>query len=320
MSRLFGTDGVRGIAGETLTCELAIQIGSAAAEVLSGLRRRPLFVIGKDTRMSSDMLECAIAAGLCSVGADVIFAGVVPTPAVAYLVGKYKADAGVMISASHNSAEFNGIKIFGGDGYKLADALEEQIEAIVLDNVGERKPSVGTDLGKASRAENAVVDYVNHLKTTVPYSLAGLRIAVDCANGSASATARKLFTELGANATFLFDTPDGTNINAGCGSTHLEALKAYVVEHGMDAGIAFDGDADRCLCVDDTGREIDGDIIMAICAKDMKERVEQHSRVLPRDDRMGLEWCEALLVLAQFGDELAASPAFLGEKDSLHRG
>ena len=272
MGRLFGTDGVRGIAGETLTCELAIQIGSAAAEVLSGLRRRPLFVIGKDTRMSSDMLECAIAAGLCSVGADVIFAGVVPTPAVAYLVGKYKADAGVMISASHNSAEFNGIKIFGGDGYNLADALEEQIEAIVLDNVGERKPSVGTDLGKASRAENAVVDYVNHLKTTVPYSLAGLRIAVDCANGSASATARKLFTELGANATFLFDTPDGTNINAGCGSTHLEALKAYVVEHGMDAGIAFDGDADRCLCVDDTGREIDGDIIMAICAKDMKER------------------------------------------------
>ena len=272
MGRLFGTDGVRGIAGETLTCELAIQIGSAAAEVLSGLRRRPLFVIGKDTRMSSDMLECAIAAGLCSVGADVIFAGVVPTPAVAYLVGKYKADAGVMISASHNSAEFNGIKIFGGDGYKLADALEEHIEAIVLDNVGERKPSVGTDLGKASRAENAVIDYVNHLKTTVPYSLAGLRIAVDCANGSASATARKLFTELGADATFLFDTPDGTNINAGCGSTHLEALKAYVVEHGMDAGIAFDGDADRCLCVDDTGREIDGDIIMAICAKDMKER------------------------------------------------
>ena len=272
MGRLFGTDGIRGIAGETLTCELAIQIGSAAAEVLSGLRRRPLFVIGKDTRMSSDMLECAIAAGLCSVGADVIFAGVVPTPAVAYLVGKYKADAGVMISASHNSAEFNGIKIFGGDGYKLADALEEQIEAIVLDDVEVRKPSVGVDLGKASHAENAVLDYVNHLKTTVPNSLDGLRIAVDCANGSASVTAHKLFTELGADATFLFDTPDGTNINKGCGSLHLEALKAYVVEHGLDAGIAFDGDADRCLCVDDTGREIDGDIIMAICAKDMKDR------------------------------------------------
>ena len=272
MGRLFGTDGIRGIAGEKLTCELAMEIGRAAAEVLTGLRRRPLFVIGKDTRMSSDMLECAIAAGLCSVGADVIFVGVVPTPAVAYLVGKYKADAGVMISASHNSAEFNGIKIFGGDGYKLADALEEQIEAIVLDDVPVRKPSVGTDLGKSSHAENAVLDYVNYLKTTVPNSLDGLHIAVDCANGSASATARKLFAELGAEADILFDQPDGTNINENCGSTHLEALKAYVVEHNLDAGIAFDGDADRCLCVDDTGREIDGDIIMAICAKDMKER------------------------------------------------
>ena len=272
MGRLFGTDGIRGIAGETLTRELAMEIGGAAAEVLSGLRRRPLFVIGKDTRMSSDMLECAIAAGLCSVGADVIFTGVVPTPAVAYLIGKYKADAGVMISASHNSAEFNGIKVFGGDGYKLADALEEQIEAIVLDGAEMRKPSVGIDLGKATHAENACLDYVNYLKTTVPYSLDGLRIAVDCANGSASTTAHKLFTELGADATFLFDTPDGTNINAGCGSLHLDALKAYVVEHGLDAGIAFDGDADRCLCVDDTGSEIDGDIIMAICAKDMKER------------------------------------------------
>lgn len=272
MGRLFGTDGIRGIAGEKLTCELAMEIGRAAAEVLSGLRRRPLFVIGKDTRMSSDMLECAIAAGLCSVGADVILVGVVPTPAVAYLIGKYKADAGVMISASHNSAEFNGIKIFGGDGYKLADALEEQIEAIVLDDVPVRKPAIGTDLGKSSHAENAVLDYVNYLKTTVPNSLDGLRIAVDCANGSASATAKKLFAELGAEAEILFDQPDGTNINAGCGSTHLEALKAYVVEHGLDAGIAFDGDADRCLCVDDTGREIDGDFIMAICAKDMKER------------------------------------------------
>jgi phosphoglucosamine mutase len=272
MGRLFGTDGVRGIAGDTLTCELAIQIGRAAAGVLSGLRRRPLFVIGKDTRVSSDMLECAIAAGLCSVGADVIVAGVIPTPAVAFLVGKYKADAGIMISASHNTAEFNGIKIFGGDGYKLADALEEQIEKIVLDNPETRAPAVGIEIGKASRAESAATDYVNHLKATVPNSLSGLKIAVDCANGSASVTARKLFAELGADATILFDTPDGMNINRGCGSLHLEALKEYVVKNGLDAGVAFDGDADRCLCVDDTGREIDGDIIMAICAKDMKER------------------------------------------------
>ena len=273
MGRLFGTDGVRGVANEQLTCELAMQIGRAAAAVLLGnSRRRPVFVVGMDPRISSDMLCYALTAGLCSVGADVMLLGKVPTPAVAFLVGKYKADAGVMISASHNSSEFNGIKIFSGSGYKLPDALEEQIEAIVLDHVSVPTPAASNDIGKVSYCQTAVKDYVDHLKSTVPFSLDGLRIAVDCANGSASTTAGKLFSELGAKADILFDKPDGLNINAACGSTHIEALQKYVVDNGLDAGVAFDGDADRCLCVDSEGTLVDGDFIMAICAKDMKAR------------------------------------------------
>lgn len=273
LGRLFGTDGVRGIANEKLTCELAMQIGRAAAAVLSGgARRRPIFAVGMDTRISSDMLSMALTAGLCSTGADVLMLGVVPTPAVAYLVGKYKADAGVMISASHNPAEFNGIKIFSGDGYKLPDALEEQIEAIVLDKVDSPRLALGDDLGKVVYKTGAVKDYVDHLRATVAFSLEGLNIAVDCANGSASVSAGKLFEALGASAVMLSDAPDGVNINRECGSTHMEALTCYVKEHHLDAGVAFDGDADRCLCVDDAGNLIDGDFIMAICALDMKKR------------------------------------------------
>lgn len=273
MGRLFGTDGVRGIANRELTCELALGIGRAAASVLAnGSRRRPVFVIGADTRASSDMLCAALTAGLCSVGADVLQLGVVPTPAVAFLVGKYKADAGVMISASHNPAEYNGIKIFSGDGYKLPDALEEQVEAIVLDHVSAPPAPIGGEVGHVTYCPNAVKDYVEHLKSTVPYSLDGLHIAVDCANGSAAVTAERLFTELGADCTFLACTPNGVNINDRCGSTHMEALCDYVKANGLDAGVAFDGDADRCLCVDNEGNVVDGDFIMAICAADMAER------------------------------------------------
>ncbi|MDL2206406.1 phosphoglucosamine mutase [Eubacteriales bacterium OttesenSCG-928-N13] len=273
MGRLFGTDGVRGVANETLTCELAMQIGRATAQVLSGnSRRRPVFAVGMDPRISSDMLSFSITAGLCSVGADVLVLGVVPTPAVAYLVGKYKADAGIMISASHNSSEFNGIKIFSGDGYKLPDELEERIESIVLDKVDIAQPAAAADIGKVTYKTSAVKDYVDHLKSTVSHSLDGLRIAVDCANGSASVSAEKLFTDLGADCTILSNEPDGLNINRDCGSTHMEALRSYVIEHKLDAGIAFDGDADRCLCVDGNGELLDGDFIMAICALDMKRR------------------------------------------------
>ncbi|MBR7185250.1 MAG: phosphoglucosamine mutase [Clostridia bacterium] len=273
MGRLFGTDGVRGIANTDLSCERALAIGRAAAMVLAdGCRRRPVVAVGADTRTSSDMLACAAMAGLCSVGADVIDLGVVPTPAVAYLVGKYKADAGIMISASHNPAEYNGLKVFSGDGYKLPDALEEQIEAMVLDPAEEWPTPIGGSVGKITRAQYAARDYAEHVKSSVLYSLDGLHIAIDCANGASSVTAKQIFEGLGAQVEILFDRPNGTNINDGCGSTHMEALAAYVRENQLDAGIAFDGDADRCLAVDEQGNLIDGDQIMAICALDLHER------------------------------------------------
>ncbi len=273
MGRLFGTDGVRGIANKDLTCELAMNLGRAAATVLStNARRRPIFVVGMDTRISSEMLSSSLTAGLCSVGADVYVLGTVPTPAVAYLISKYKADAGIMISASHNSAEYNGIKMFSGDGYKLPDALEEQIEKLVLDDKEFGEYKIGENVGKVTYMTNATKDYIDHLKSTVPNSLDGLKIAVDCANGSASTTAKNLMEQLGAEATILFAEPDGININENCGSTHIEALSKYVVENKLDMGVAFDGDADRCLCVDEKGNLIDGDQIMAICSQDMKER------------------------------------------------
>ena len=273
MGRLFGTDGIRGIANKDLTCELATKLGRAAAAVLTNKStRHPRVIIGKDTRLSSDMLESAMAAGLCSVGASVVLLGVVPTPAVAYLVEKYKADAGVMISASHNSYEYNGIKIFSGDGYKLPDDLEERIESIILGEVALPPQPEDRDIGTVTTAPNAIRDYIDHVKSTVHFSLDGLEIALDCANGSSSKTAETLFTELGAKVHMLSDAPTGININENCGSTHMEALAEYVKTHAVDAGIAFDGDADRCLAVDENGEEVDGDFIMAICGMDMKDR------------------------------------------------
>ena len=274
MGRLFGTDGARGIANSELTCELAINIGRAAAMVLTehSSGRHPVVIIGKDTRLSSDMLEGALIAGLCSVGADVLLLGVVPTPAVAFLIKEYHADAGIMISASHNPFEFNGIKIFSSDGYKLPDALEEEIESIVIDQVRLYNMPTGDGLGRVSRAEHAVEDYIDHVISTVPYRLDGMRIAIDCSNGSASRTAEQLFTRLGAECHMMADRPDGININDHCGSTHLESLQHYVVEQGLQAGVAFDGDADRCLAVDEKGNVIDGDFIMAICALDLASR------------------------------------------------
>ena len=273
MGRLFGTDGARGVANKELTCELAMNIGRAAAMVLTEQSdKKPVFVIGKDTRLSSDMLEGAIVAGLCSVGADVITLGVVPTPAVALLVKKYNADAGIMISASHNPFEFNGIKIFSGTGFKLPDSLEEEIEAIVLDNV---KPYTVADmdkLGKVTVADNAVNEYVDHVVSTVPEKPQGLKVAFDCSNGSSSRTAKAIFEKLGVECHITHCTPDGTNINKDCGSTHIEALAEYVKANNLDCGIAFDGDADRCLAVDENGELVDGDFIIAMCALDLKER------------------------------------------------
>ncbi len=273
MGRLFGTDGARGVANTELTIELAMNIGRAAAMVLTSKEvEHPTFLIGKDTRLSGDMLEGALIAGLCSVGANVKLLGVVPTPAVAYLVKKYSADAGIMISASHNPYEFNGIKIFSSQGYKLPDELEEKIEAIILDNAEPYTVPAHEGLGTVETVDTAADEYIDYVASTVNHDLSGMEIALDCSNGSSSRTAEKLFTKLGAKVHMLFDNPDGVNINANCGSTHMETLMAYVKEHKLDAGLAFDGDADRCLAVDDNGELVDGDYIIAICAADMKSQ------------------------------------------------
>lgn len=275
MGRLFGTDGARGVAVTELTCELAMQIGRAAAAVLTRHKtdgERANILIGKDTRISSDTLEAALIAGITSVGVDVRLLGVVPTPAVAYLVTAHKADAGVMISASHNSVEYNGIKLFSGTGFKLPDSVEEEIEELILDTPDQIQLKNGCDIGRVSVLSSAAEEYINHLADTADCSFGELTVAIDCANGSASVTAEKLFTRLGARCVMLSDAPDGCNINLNCGSTHLDNLRGFVKENKCDLGIAFDGDADRCLAVDESGRVIDGDKLIAIIADYMKEK------------------------------------------------
>lgn len=273
MGRLFGTDGARGVAITELTCEMAMQIGRAAALILTKkVSHKPQILIGKDTRISSDVLEAALCAGICSVGADAVILGVVPTPAVAHLVREKNADAGVMISASHNSVEFNGIKLFSSTGYKLSDEIEEEIERLILDAPEEITLKSHTEIGKITRCETAADEYIEHIKSTIDTDLSGLRVALDCANGSSSATAKKLFEELGADVLLISDQPDGTNINKNCGSTHMENLMSFVVENSCDCGLAFDGDADRCLAVDEKGELIDGDKLIAICAKAYREQ------------------------------------------------
>ena len=273
MGRLFGTDGARGIANSELTCELATNIGRAAAYVLTEkTTEKPKVLIGKDTRVSSNMLEMALAAGLCSVGADVVLVGFVPTPAIAFLVKDREADAGIMISASHNPCEYNGIKIFDGNGYKLPDALEEEIEALVLDDMSPIKFPVGGEVGSVFLRHDYVDLYIDHLAKSVDTDLSGLKIAIDCANGCASYTAEKLFTRLGATVHMMHCNPNGVNINARCGSTHMEDITDYINGHDMDLGLAFDGDSDRCLAVDENGKLIDGDRMIAVFALDMKEK------------------------------------------------
>ncbi len=273
MGRLFGTDGARGVANKELTAEIAMNIGRAAAMVLvSDEVEHPTVLIGRDTRLSGDMLEGALIAGLTSVGANVELLDVVPTPAVAYLVKKYNADAGIMISASHNPFEFNGIKIFSSEGTKLPDELENRIEEIVLDNVVPYALAEDENLGKVTRMTTACDDYIEHIVNSIGTDFEGMEVALDCSNGSSAKTAEKLFTKLGAKVHMLADTPDGININKNCGSTHIENLQKYVREHKLSCGLAFDGDADRCLAVDENGNLVDGDYLIAIVAKDMKDR------------------------------------------------
>lgn len=291
MGRLFGTDGVRGVANESLTPELALQIGRAAAMVLikNSKSTKPTILIGKDTRASGDMLEAALTAGFTSVGCNVLSVGVVPTPAVAYLVCKYECEAGVMISASHNPCEYNGIKIFQKTGYKLDDAIEEEIESIILDRSQEVPVMLGGEVGNRIYCKTAVSDYVDHVVSTAAVRFDGLSIALDCANGSASVCAKDIFTGLGAKCLMLSDTPDGTNINDKCGSTHPEELMKLVKDAGLDLGLAFDGDADRMLAVDENGELVDGDKVIAICSKRMKDegRLNKNTAVVTVMSNMG---------------------------------
>ena len=269
MGTYFGTDGIRGVAGELLTPEFAVQVGRAAAIVVGGKSgRRPLFVIGRDTRLSGPMLEAALTAGLTSGGAQVELAGVIPTPGLAMLTGQRGAAAGVVISASHNPFADNGIKFFSSAGLKLSDEEEAEIEAhIVHDDL----PSLfGRDFGTFGTLDHAVADYVEGVVRRIPLDLAGMKIAVDCANGAMSEAAPLALAQSGADVTVVCAAPDGTNINAGCGSTHIAALQTMVVEGGFDLGLAFDGDGDRVLAVDAGGALVDGDFIIAILAKHLK--------------------------------------------------
>ena len=273
MGKYFGTDGVRGIANIELTPELAYKIGRAGAYVLNKQNQHnPTIIVGMDTRISGDMLEASLISGMCSVGAKVISLGVIPTPAVAYLVKKYNADAGVMISASHNPFQDNGIKFFNSDGFKLNDSIEQEIEDYI-DNNYDKIPYVeGKDLGYRQVKEEAIEDYVEFLKNTISTNFEGLNITIDCANGATYQVAPILFEQLKANTNVIFRDPNGLNINDNCGSTHMESLCKEVLNNKSNIGIAFDGDGDRCLVVDENGSIVDGDEIMAICGNYLKEQ------------------------------------------------
>ena len=275
MARLFGTDGVRGLANGLITAELALKISQAAARVLGEdarkVGRRPKAVLARDPRISGQFLAASVAAGLASAGVDVYDAGVIPTPAAAFLTADLDADFGVMISASHNPAPDNGIKIFAAGGHKLDDKIEDAIELALTE---EPLLPIGAAVGHVTRFADAEDRYLVHLLKSLPNRLDGLTIVVDCANGAASSVSPDAFRDAGAKVIVIGAEPDGNNINEGCGSTHLSALQAAVLEHKADAGVAHDGDADRCLMVDHTGAVVDGDQIMAILALSMKARGE----------------------------------------------
>ena len=272
MGKLFGTDGIRGVAGKSLTAELAYQVGQAVCTVLQEqLGHKALIAIGKDTRISSDMLESALCAGICSVGGDAQLLGTIPTPAVAYLTVQQGCDAGIVISASHNSYEHNGIKVFNGQGYKLSDEMEAEVERRIL-GCDPMPVKVLGEIGRCvHRERDAHSDYVEHLLSTLDCNLTSLRVLVDCANGAAAATAPQLFRRLPIMADLINIAPDGVNINAECGSTHMDILSNMTAAGKYDLGIAFDGDADRCLLVDERGNIIDGDKVLAVCSAQLQE-------------------------------------------------
>jgi len=279
MGKLFGTDGVRGKVSSELDANLALKIGASTVRVLKNNNDKELtFLVACDTRKSKDVLKHALTAGVLSENANIIDLGVIPTPAISYLIQKYNADGGFVISASHNPSEYNGIKVFNNEGYKLADELEEEIENIILNNFELSKEI--NKVGTYSLKENAKEDYVNYLSNTVTNDFTKLNIGIDTANGAAFKTAELLFKKLGVNYKIINNNPDGININDNAGSTHLEGLQKFVVENKLDCGIAFDGDADRCLMIDELGNIVDGDKILAIYSKYLKEQNKLNNNTL----------------------------------------
>ena len=291
MGRMFGTDGVRGIANTELTSEIAYGLGRAGAYVLTEGTHKPKILVAKDTRISGDMLEAALVSGILSVGAEAVILGVVPTPAVAHLIREYNADAGIMISASHNPVEYNGIKFFDNKGYKLPDDLEDEIQRVIESGFEGVPSPTGHDLGRSRIEVGALDEYTDYALSTIPVDLKGLKVALDCANGACYKAAVKAFRELGAEVYVINDNPDGTNINENCGSTHPEELQEYVVKKKCDLGFAFDGDADRCLAVDEKGNLINGDFILMLCAKHLKDlgKLKDDTLVVTVMSNLGLD-------------------------------
>ena len=328
MGRLFGTDGVRGVANSQLTPSLAFRIGQAGAYVLSKAHPHPQILIGKDTRISGDMLEAALICGICSVGADVIKVGVLPTPGIALLTRTLDVSAGVVISASHNPVQDNGIKFFDSTGYKLPDAIENEIESIVLNEEKPWQVPIGGEVGRVIEVTDAGRRYNDFLKDTVG-RLNGIKVVLDCANGAASVVGPIVLQEVGVEVISICNTPDGVNINAGCGSTHPEQLQSAVLEHGADLGLAMDGDADRLIVVDELGNILDGDFIMLICALAQKAKgtLAQNAVVVTVMSNLGLHLAlkEAGITIfqTQVGDryvmeELLRTGAKLGGEQSGH--
>ncbi len=329
MARLFGTDGVRGVANAELTCELAFKLGQAGAAVLASNVRRPTILVGRDTRISGEMLESALVAGICSVGARAVLLGVLPTPGIAYLTRFYEADAGVVISASHNTVEYNGIKFFDRSGCKLPDAIEDRIEDIIQGNTPLSELPTGVSVGRPIRQVNAQRQYIEFLKNTTTVRFDGLNVVLDCAHGAASSVAPRALRELGAQVNAYYHEPDGTNINEYCGSTHPKRLQELVSELGADVGLAFDGDADRLIAVDDRGQIVDGDKIMAICATHLKKkgRLVKNTLVGTIMSNMGLDIAmkenKIELIKTRVGDryvleEMLANGYNLGGEQSGH--
>jgi phosphoglucosamine mutase len=272
MGRLFGTDGVRGEANIGLTPEMAYRLGRAATIYFgAGAAGQPVILIGRDTRLSGQLFETALASGICSAGGKAILAGIIPTPAIAYLARKLHAKAGIVISASHNPFHDNGIKFFGGDGYKLPDAVEDELEKLVhkLEEKDDLYRPTGADIGTLEYHHDLAKDYIDFVRSTANERFDGMKIVLDCANGAAYEVMPSILRSLGAELIVINDRPDGININANCGSTHLQPLQHAVLEHHADLGIAHDGDADRCLCVDEQGQVLDGDHILVMCALEM---------------------------------------------------